>query len=203
MAKKQMNFYKRYTDAAKAVRGAKRAKTLLWAAPLVVIVCGCMGVWGVLMVHTRLLNTRSNAILEWCLDPAQLTPYNQYLNDKAQGDTYRGLANYADGINTLTASYPAVTSSLMGRIEAAGGASIAIEFTSYDAATGELSFDAVSSEVIDIPTYIRSLEECGVFNTVSYTGYNAAGSTNSSVTAGSGYTINLRCVLAAPEEVAP
>ena len=62
--------------------------------------------------------------------------------------------------------------------------------TSYDAATGELQFNANSSQVIDIPTYIRSLQSCGVFSTVSYTGYNADDD---------GYSIDLRCVLAAPQ----
>ena len=65
-----------------------------------------------------------------------------------------------------------------------------MEFTSYDAATGELQFNANSSQVIDIPTYIRSLQSCGVFSTVSYTGYNADND---------GYSIDLRCVLAAPQ----
>ena len=71
-----------------------------------------------------------------------------------------------------------------------GGAAITIQFTSYNAATGELQFNANSSQVIDIPTYIRSLQSCGVFSTVSYTGYNADND---------GYSIDLRCVLAAPQ----
>ncbi len=82
-------------------------------------------------------------------------------------------------------------SSLLHRIEAAGGASITIQFTDYNTATGELLFNANSSQVIDIPTYIRSLQSCGVFSTVSYTGYNADDD---------GYSIDLRCVLAAPQQ---
>ena len=90
----------------------------------------------------------------------------------------------------LLDGYPAVTSSLLHRVEAAGDAAITIQFTSYNAATGELQFNANSSQVIDIPTYIRSLQSCGVFSTVSYTGYNADND---------GYSIDLRCVLAAPQ----
>ena len=74
--------------------------------------------------------------------------------------------------------------------KAAGGASITIQFTSYNASTGELLFNANSSQVIDIPTYIRSLQNCGVFSTVSYTGYTADDN---------GYSIDLRCILAAPQ----
>ena len=93
-------------------------------------------------------------------------------------------------LTDLLDGYPDVTSSLLHRVEAAGGAAITIQFTSYDAATGELQFNANSSQVIDIPTYIRSLQSCGVFSTVSYTGYNADDD---------GYSIDLRCVLAAPQ----
>ena len=41
------------------------------------------------------------------------------------------------------------------------------------------------------PAYIRSLQNCGVFSTVSYTGYKADDN---------GYSIDLRCVLAAPQQ---
>ena len=47
-----------------------------------------------------------------------------------------------------------------------------------------------NGQVIDIPTYIRSLQNCGVFSTVSYTGYTADDN---------GYSIDLRCILAAPQ----
>jgi len=68
---------------------------------------------------------------------------------------------------------------------------ITIQFTDYNASTGELLFNANSSQVIDIPAYIRSLQNCGVFSTVSYTGYKADDD---------GYSIDLRCVLAAPQQ---
>jgi len=91
----------------------------------------------------------------------------------------------------LLNSYPDVTSSLLHRVEAAGGSGITIQFTDYNASTGELLFNANSSQVIDIPAYIRSLQNCGVFSTVSYTGYKADDD---------GYSIDLRCVLAAPQQ---
>ncbi len=56
-----------------------------------------------------------------------------------------------------------MTSSLLNRVEAAGGSGITIQFTDYNASTGELLFNANSSQVIDIPAYIRSLQNCGCF----------------------------------------
>ena len=41
----------------------------------------------------------------------------------------------------------------------------------YDAKTGVLTFDAVSGDVIDIPSYIQSLQDTGLFHEVDYTGY--------------------------------
>lgn len=46
-----------------------------------------------------------------------------------------------------------------------------IYITGYDAETGVLTFDAGSNKVIDIPDYIRRLQETGLFSTVDYTGY--------------------------------
>ena len=90
----------------------------------------------------------------------------------------------------MLAGYPDVTNALLTRIENAGNSSITINFNAYNASDGTLLFDAKSSEVIDIPTYIRSLQNCGVFSTVTYTGYSYQNGL---------YTINLRCVLAAPD----
>ena len=93
-------------------------------------------------------------------------------------------------------SYPDLTSSLLNRIDAAGSSSgITVEFTSYDAATGVLQFNATSDTVIDIPAYVRALQSCGVFSGVDYTGYQSTNNQGGPA----GYALNLRCVLAAPE----
>ena len=108
------------------------------------------------------------------------------------GSRYVALGIYIVACLTdLLDGYPDVTSSLLHRVEAAGGSGITIQFTDYNASTGELLFNANSSQVIDIPAYIRSLQNCGVFSTVSYTGYKADDD---------GYSIDLRCVLAAPQQ---
>lgn len=88
------------------------------------------------------------------------------------------------------------TSSLLNRIDAAGsGSGITVEFTSYDAASGVLQFNATSNTVIDIPAYVRALQNCGVFSDVDYTGYQSTNGRGQPA----GYALNLRCTLAAPE----
>ena len=75
------------------------------------------------------------------------------------------------------------------------GSGITVEFTSYDAASGVLQFNATSNTVIDIPAYVRALQNCGVFSDVDYTGYQSTNGRGQPA----GYALNLRCTLAAPE----
>ena len=201
MATKQNNFYLQYQQAAKAGKNAEREAFFRKAAPGIIIVAGCLLVWGGVSVHTLLMRGQTSDLRAWCADEQNLTPYQQSLQDQQAADTYHSLTDYANGVTGLLASYPDLTSSLLNRIDAAGADSgISVEFTSYDASTGELQFNATSDTVIDIPAYVRALQGCGVFSNVDYTGYQ---STNSQSANGqgqpAGYALNLRCILAAPE----
>ena len=102
-------------------------------------------------------------ILNWCSDNTE--PYRAATQDSESAAQFRSLTDYSDGMTELLNSYPDVTSSLLHRVEAAGGSGITIQFTDYNASTGELLFNANSSQVIDIPAYIRSPAELrGVFH---------------------------------------
>ncbi len=188
MKRKQINFYQRWQQVTKAQRTAEQRKTLITFVPGAVFAAVCLVVWGALSVRTALLNDHTDAITDWCMDNA--AAYTTALTDAKLADGYNALTGYTQDLDSVLASYPDVTNTLLTRIENAGSSSISIMFTAYDAASGSLLFDAKSSEVIDIPAYIRSLQNCGVFSTVTYTGYSSANGL---------YTINLRCVLAAPQ----
>ena len=189
MAMKQNNFDLRWQKAAGAAKSETRSRELQALLPGIAVVAVSMAAWGVLTLHTSMLTSQRQDIVNWCTDNTDA--YLASTQDAQEAARFRALTDYADGMTALLDSYPDVTSSLLHRIEAAGGATISIQFTDYNASTGELLFNATSSQVIDIPTYIRSLQNCGVFSTVSYTGYSADSD--------DGYSINLRCVLAAPQ----
>lgn len=196
MATKQNNFYLQYQQAAKAGKTSARNAFLRKAAPGIIIVAGCLLAWGGVVVHTALMRGQASDLRAWCADEQNLTPYQQSLQDQQAADTYHSLADYANGVSALLDSYPDLTSSLLNRINAAGSSSgITVEFTSYDAATGVLQFNATSDTVIDIPAYVRALQSCGVFSGVDYTGYQSTNNQGEPA----GYALNLRCVLAAPE----
>ena len=189
MAMKQNNFYLRWQKAAGAAKSESRSQGLRALVPGLAVVAVSMLGWGVLTLHTSMLKSQREDILNWCSDNTE--PYRAATQDSESAAQFRSLTDYSDGMTALLNSYPDVTSSLLHRVEAAGGSGITIQFTDYNASTGELLFNANSSQVIDIPAYIRSLQNCGVFSTVSYTGYKADDD---------GYSIDLRCVLAAPQQ---
>lgn len=196
MATKQNNFYLQYQQAAKAGKTSARNAFLRKAAPGIIIVAGCLLAWGGVVVHTALMRGQASDLRAWCADEQNLTSYQQSLQDQQAADTYHSLTDYANGVSALLDSYPDLTSSLLNRIDAAGSSSgITVEFTSYDAATGVLQFNATSDTVIDIPAYVRALQSCGVFSGVDYTGYQSTNNQGGPA----GYALNLRCVLAAPE----
>ena len=172
MAMKQNNFYLRWQKAAGAAKSESRSQGLRTLVPGLAVVAVSMLGWGVLTLHTSMLKSQREDILNWCSDNTE--PYRAAMQDSESAAQFRSL-----------------TDSLLHRVEAAGGSGITIQFTDYNASTGELLFNANSSQVIDIPAYIRSLQNCGVFSTVSYTGYKADDD---------GYSIDLRCVLAAPQQ---
>lgn len=69
------------------------------------------------------------------------------------------------------AGYPEFSSAMLRKIESIGGGGMKLRIIGYDSRTGVLTFAAVSGEVIDIPSYIQSLQDTGLFHRVDYTGY--------------------------------
>ena len=156
MAMKQNNFYLRWQKAAGG-KSESRSQGMRTLVPGLAVVAVSMLGWGVLTLHTSMLKSQREDILNWCSDNTE--PYRAATQDSESAAQFRSLTDYSDGMTELLNSYPDVTSSLLHRVEAAGGSGITIQFTDYNASTGELLFNANSSQVIDIPAYIRSPAE--------------------------------------------
>lgn len=196
MATKQNNFYLQYQLAAKAAKmptvrhfcASRHRGPSLWP--------GACWPGAVCFCTRAMMRADTRDLRAWCADEQNLTPYQQSLQDQQAADAYHSLTDYANSVTSLLASYPDLTSSLLNHIDAAGsGSGITVEFTSYDAASGVLQFNATSNTVIDIPAYVRALQNCGVFSDVDYTGYQSTNGRGQPA----GYALNLRCTLAAPE----
>lgn len=192
MAKtKQINFYQRWLEASRADKVAARQARLRWIIPATIVVGAPLLVFAGLCVNIAMTETRTQAIYDWCNDPVNVEPCEQSRTDQALTARYQAQTQLANGVWDLLDTYPDVTSQLLDRIRAANMPSTTIVFNSYNSQSGTLAFKAQSSEVIDIPSYVRSLEATRVFHQVSYTGY---GYTQDGM-----YSIDLSCTLAAPE----
>ena len=150
MSMKQNNFYLRWQKAAGAAKSESRSQGLRTLVPGLAVVAVSMLGWGVLTLHTSMLKSQREDILNWCSDNTE--PYRAATQDSESAAQFRSLTDYSDGMTELLNSYPDVTSSLLHRVEAAGGSGITIQFTDYNASTGELLFNANSSQVIDCRT---------------------------------------------------
>lgn len=191
MAIKQINFYLRWQEAQRAEKHAVRQTRLRWVAPAAALVTVCLAAWAVVAVRTALLEHRAASLEDWCYAPAQAEPYVQTVTDQQRVQALNDRLGRANDVWAALDSQTDITSSLLNRVRAASSASITVVFKSYDADSRQLVFDARSSQVIDIPAYIRALEGCGVFSQVTYTGYSAQNGL---------YTIHLSCIVALPAE---
>ena len=191
MAIKQINFYLRWQKAQRAEKHAVRQTRLRWVAPAAALVTVCLAAWAVVAVRTALLEHRAASLEDWCYAPAQAEPYVQTVTDQQRVQALKDRLGRANGVWAALDSQTDITSGLLNRVRAASSASITVVFKSYDADNRQLVFDARSSQVIDIPAYIRALEGCGVFSQVTYTGYSAQNDL---------YTIHLSCIVALPAE---
>lgn len=107
----------------------------------------------------------------WIGDPKNRQEYQNALDLREQlSQLDKNLAELAQTEQNLN-GYPEFSSSMLRKIESIGGGGMKLRIIGYDSKTGVLTFDAVSREVIDMPSYIRSLQDTGLFHTVDYTGY--------------------------------
>ena len=88
-----------------------------------------------------------------------------------QSDDLRTSMYQAAQTTQNLATYPDLTEEMIREITDAGGSDLTVEIRTMDMDTGTLGFNAVSGNVIDIPGYIKKLQDTGLFSSVDYTGY--------------------------------
>ena len=105
------------------------------------------------------------------VDPAVIEQYNEAIAKQQENDRLVQSLQQVQNLTDALATYPTVDSALMAKISAAGGEQVSMVLTGWDATTGALQFNAQSSNVIDIPSYVLALQKTGLFRKVDYTGY--------------------------------
>ena len=96
MAMKQNNFYLRWQKAAGAAKTESRSKDLRAVVPGIAVVAVCMAGWGVMVLHTSMLKSRRQNILNWCADNS--ATYLSSTLDAEEAAEFRSLTDYATGM---------------------------------------------------------------------------------------------------------
>ncbi len=188
MSRKKLDLYRQYRRQTRPkpkfsfLRGR--------AAPVFLLAVFCLSAWGVLLRQDLELMDQADQLRFSLEAPAAAKAQES----REWGEKGRELLADLEAARTLTGrleGYPRIDSTLLDRIARAGEDAVSVTVTGYDSATGVLEFNAASREVIDIPGYVMALERTGLFQTVSYTGYDFEDG---------GYVLRLNCALCSGTE---
>ena len=169
-SKKELDLLRSYRRLS---RDSKGQNDLLhnFYTPIAAVLVLCIVVWGVFLRMNLSLSGRTDDINDWLNDPSVIEQYNEANEKQQYNDTLVQGLQQVQNLTDALATYPNVDSVLMAKIGAAGGEQVSMVLTGYDASTGALQFEAQSSSVIDIPSYVLKLQKTGLFQKVDYTGY--------------------------------
>ena len=182
-AKKELDLLRSYKQIAQP---RTRFMDTFYALPCILLAACAVG-WGAISIANLGLSHSISSINDWLEAPETITQYEEAVAKQQENESI--LRDIAE-VNALTddlATYPAVNSALVRRIRDAGGSQVEMNLTGYHAETGELLFEARSANVIDIPNYVLKLQNTGLFDSVSYTGYEYDETQQ--------YVLSLNCIL--------
>jgi hypothetical protein len=77
------------------------------------------------------------------------------------------------GSDLLFNIYPLLTRTIIERVQVLAGTTFGITAYGYDETTGTLTLSAEAPSVNDVPNFIRSLRNTGLFESVQYAGYTS------------------------------
>ena len=186
--RKTINLYQGYAKKKNPLQW-KKVLYAGWLPPLVLLLL-CLGVWGFQMSRYHEAKQDVNQLEVWLEEPSRVALHEESVEKQQY---YEKLMGEIREVNTLTENlntYPVVDSGLLESISGVGYDAITMTITGYDAVTGELSFEARSGQVIDIPDYVEKQIESGLFRQVDYTGYEYKNGV---------YVLSMRCILKGTE----
>ncbi len=160
-------------------------KPVFLAAAIFVV---CAAIFAVVWVRNLSMERKVRETEAWIGKTETSRQYQQALICERQAIRTRQTVQEIEQLQKNLAAYPKFDSQTIPVIEGAGRG-IALKIRKYDAATGALTFDANSQDVIDIPGYIMDLAGTGLFHKVDYTGYTYQDGI---------YTLSLVCIMDSP-----
>ena len=165
---KEINLYRRYQQNVK--RSVNKWLIYFIAVAAILILCFSWDGW--LDWRCAKLSKEISETQTYLTDPTNLAEKEIILTIRGQLAKVNAEATKLSKALAAVESYPAINTMLLREIEACSGAAISISISGYQASTGKLDYIAVSTVVIDIPDYIKTLEQSPLFDSVAYSGYN-------------------------------
>ncbi len=191
MAKqRQINLYRSYLAQKKAKRVRFNPFKSWFTLPVILLILG-LGAWGLIAWQNNVIAGQIDEINDWLNDPQVIAQYEESGRKQELNQTIMAQHREVLDLTTGLSTYPVMDSGVLDKIRQAGGDAVQVRIVGYDAATGELSFEARSAKVIDIPAYVLNIQNTQLFHSVEYTGYEYEESQE--------YVLHLRCLLLAPE----
>ena len=94
-------------------------------------------------------------IEDWINDPQIQSEYQEANAIREESDRLDFTQNQVEQMKSNLATYPDLDAEMIAKIVDVGGSAMTVQIKTMDSETGELTFNAVSSAVIDIPAYVR------------------------------------------------
>lgn len=169
--KRSVNLYRKWkaSQEAPGVEKGELARHFFFPAVSLAL---CLAVFGGIQLWNHQTQGEIDKINDWINDPAV---QEQYQTAKTQEEISSALASATNQVKQMDANlatYPDLTKEKIEQIEDVGGKDMEVRIRTMDSDSGLLTFYAVSREVIDIPGYVQSLEDTGLFESVDYSGYS-------------------------------
>lgn len=183
--KKNINLYEKWLlDQKEEEKGkAHFGKELI--APAVTLGL-CLVLFAGITGWNAVTSSKIQKVESWIEDDTVQEEYQEAESRKLYSASLSQAIRQVDRMEKNLSTYPKLTDSVIREIEDVSGRDMDVRIQGLDIATGTLSFDAVSRQVIDIPGYVSRLKDTGLFEEVNYTGYTYGDSE---------YTLSLSCIL--------
>ncbi len=175
----------------KGTDGEQAARTNIWKAalPVAVVLLVCVLIFAGAWVRKLSMDRKLRQADDWIEKTVSSREYKEAVLSEKEAEKLEQTVTEIGRLRKNLAAYPVFDTETLAEIEGAG-VGISLKIRGYDAGTGVLTFDASSQEVIDIPDYIKKLEETELFHTVDYTGYAYENGV---------YTLSVLCTMESPQ----
>lgn len=169
--KKNVNLYQKWMVSQEnpGIEKGELAKHFVFPAISLVV---CLAVYGGIVLWNHQTQGEIDKINDWINSELVQTQYQKAKAQEEQSTTLASATNQVRQMDKNLDTYPDLTKEKIEQIEDVGGKDMEVRIQTMDADTGLLTFYAVSKEVIDIPEYVQSLEDTGLFESVDYSGYS-------------------------------